>query len=108
MNGEPWDLAIIGAGPVGLEAAARARENGLRTVVLEADRVGAHVRSWGCVRLFTPFGYNTGPAGARLARPDADAADMMTGHEFRERYLLPLADALRDAVMIEEGARVLA
>ncbi len=105
------DLAIIGAGPTGLEAAARAARAGVRTVLFDAGAVAAHVDAWGWVRLFSPFELNAGPAGLALLRgqgvrlPAPDA--LLTGSEFRERYLLPLAAAVRQRVELREAARVL-
>ncbi|MCY3699734.1 MAG: flavoprotein [Gemmatimonadetes bacterium] len=104
------DLAIIGGGPVGLEAAARAARAGLATVLLEAGEVADHVRAWGWLRLFSPFGWNAGPAGLEVLRgqggelPAAEA--LLTGAELRTHYLLPLAAALRSRVEVREGARV--
>ena len=105
------DLAIIGAGPTGLEAAARAARADVRTVLFDAGAVAAHVDAWGWVRLFSPFELNAGPAGLALLRgqgvrlPAPDA--LLTGSEFRERYLLPLAAAVRQRVELREAARVL-
>ena len=48
------DLAIIGAGPIGLETAAGAVEAGLDVLVLEAGPVAAGLEAWGHVPLFTP------------------------------------------------------
>ena len=105
------DLAIIGAGPVGLEAAALAATSGLETQVLEAGVVAEHVRRWGSVRLFSPFELNTGPASSALLSAAGTAtprrAEIMTGAEFRERYLLRLATALGPAIEIRERTRVL-
>ena len=104
------DLAIIGAGPVGLEAAARAARGGTAAVLLDAGPVAAHLRAWGWVRLFSPFELNAGPAGVAVLRgqgvrlPEAEA--LLTGREFVERYLLPLAAAVRPSVEVREGARV--
>ena len=104
------DLAIIGAGPVGLEAAARASRAGLATVLFDAGAVADHVRAWGWLRLFSPFEWNAGPAGLEVVRGQGGevpaAATLLTGAELRRRYLLPLAAALRPSVEVREGARV--
>ena len=48
-------VAVIGAGPVGLAAAAHLLARGLEPVVLEAgETVGAAVRGWGHVPMFSP------------------------------------------------------
>ena len=60
-------LAIIGAGPIGLAAAANAVERGLDFVVLEAgDGAGAAVAEWAHVRLFSSWSELIDPAGRRL------------------------------------------
>jgi thioredoxin reductase len=88
-------LAILGAGPVGLEAAALALELGFDVHVLERGDVGAHLLAWGHVRMFTPWRMNVGPASARLlarhgwSAPPAD--ECPTGSELAERVLQPLA-----------------
>src|SRR5439155_24662083 len=52
-------VVVIGAGPVGLAAAAHLSERGLPFLVLEAgDGIAASVREWGQVRLFSPWRYN--------------------------------------------------
>ena len=49
-------VAIIGAGPTGLAAAAHALERGLEPIVLEAgDSAGHAVRQWSHVRMFSPW-----------------------------------------------------
>src|SRR5439155_7470551 len=48
-------LAIVGAGPIGLEAALAALDRGLDAHVFERGEVGAHPRAWGHVRMFTPW-----------------------------------------------------
>ncbi len=102
----PARIAILGAGPIGLETALYARFLGYEVDIYERGRVGEHIRQWGHVRLFSPFGLNASPLGiaALLAQepgwraPEADA--MLTGQEFLERYLLPLAasDLLEDQI----------
>lgn len=104
------DLAIIGAGPVGLEAAARAARAGLAAVLFDAGAVADHLRAWGWVRLFSPFEWNAGPAGLEVLRGRGielpAAGTLLTGAELRTHYLLPLAAALRPRVEVREGARV--
>ena len=88
-------LAVIGAGPVGLETAAAAIGAGFETHVFERGEVGDHLIAWGHVRMFTPWRMNVGPASGALLRragwasPDADVCP--TGQEVVERYLQPLA-----------------
>lgn len=88
-------LAIIGAGPIGLEAAALALEQGFDAHVFERGEVGAHALAWGHVRMFTPWRMNIGPASARLlARHGWSAPEptaLPTGAELAERLLSPLA-----------------
>ncbi len=87
---------VIGAGPVGLAAAAHLAERGLHFLILEAaDTVAASVAAWGHVRIFSPWRYNTDPAARRLlatagwTEPDPNA--LPTGRELIDAYLTPLA-----------------
>jgi hypothetical protein len=89
-------VAIIGAGPVGLAAAAHLVSRGEAPIVLEAgDRVGASVRRWGHVQVFSPWRYNIDPvAGAMLEKAGwtmPDPGHLPTGLELVEEYLEPLA-----------------
>jgi thioredoxin reductase len=102
-------VVVVGAGPVGLAAAAHLAERGLPALVLEAgDTAGAAVRAWGHVRLFSPWSQLVDPAAARLLaatgwRPPADDS-YPTGADWATSYLQPLADALGDTVRF--GTRV--
>ena len=59
MFQSPPRIAILGAGPIGLEAALAAAERGWPFTVYEcADAVAGHVRQWGHVRVFTPWDMN--------------------------------------------------
>jgi len=98
MNSSTLPIAIIGAGPVGLAAAAHVLSQGETPLVLEAGpSVGTSVRAWGHVRLFSPWRYLIDREAASLLEtvgwnaPDPDAYP--TGHELVEDYLLPLASA---------------
>ncbi|WP_100500192.1 FAD-dependent oxidoreductase [Geodermatophilus chilensis] len=106
-------VVVIGAGPVGLAAAAHLLERGLEPLVLEAgDQVGAAIRQWGHVRLFSPWEYDVDAAALRLLEaqgwesPDRDA--LPTGAELVESYLAPLAATPELAGRIRTGTRVLA
>jgi NADPH-dependent 2,4-dienoyl-CoA reductase/sulfur reductase-like enzyme len=60
-------VAVIGAGPVGLAAAAHALERGMEPVVLEMGPAAGHaVRQWSHVRMFSPWRYSIDAASERL------------------------------------------
>src|ERR1700674_2328118 len=110
MN-EAKTVAIIGAGPGGLAAAARILERGLRPIILEAGNSAGHaVRQWGFVQLFSPWQYNIDRAAARLLAatgwnsPEPD--HYPTGTELLELYLEPLATKTVLAPHIRTSSRV--
>jgi thioredoxin reductase len=90
-------IAVLGAGPVGLEAALYARALGLPVTVYERGRVGEHVQQWGHVRLFSPFGMNVTPLGRAALRAENAKHELpgdpecVTGREYAAAYLEPLA-----------------
>ncbi|HEX4612883.1 MAG TPA: FAD-dependent oxidoreductase [Urbifossiella sp.] len=92
-------VAVIGAGPVGLEAALYAKAAGCAVAVYDRGQVGEHLLRWGHARMFTPFGMNTTPLGMKALlreKPSRDVpaeADYLTGRQFREAYLVPLAES---------------
>ncbi|MBU2193105.1 MAG: FAD-dependent oxidoreductase, partial [Alphaproteobacteria bacterium] len=60
-------VVVIGAGPVGLAAAAHLVERGIRPVILERGAsVGATLLEWGHVKVFSPWRYNIDAAARRL------------------------------------------
>jgi thioredoxin reductase len=106
-------IAVIGAGPVGLAAAAQLAARRQRFLVLEAGpAVGTHVSAWGHVQVFSPWRYNVDPAARTLLRragwvePDGDA--LPTGAELVSRYLQPLAKLPHIEPNLRLGTRVLA
>jgi thioredoxin reductase len=94
--GVPLPVVVIGAGPVGLAAAAHLATRGLDFVVVEAgDAVGASVSDWAHVPLFSPWRYNTDLAARTLLEetgwtaPDPEV--LPRGGELVGEYLAPLA-----------------
>ncbi len=105
-------LAVIGAGPVGLEMALAADAAGYDVRVYEAGRVGAHLRRFAEIPLFTPFEMNsTAATRARLRRagvalPPDDA--ILTAEELVARSLEPVASLPELRGRIHESSRVAA
>ncbi|GAB2705734.1 FAD-dependent oxidoreductase [Microbacterium marinum] len=101
-------VAVIGAGPQGLAAAAHLVERSVPVVVLEAgSSPAAAVAEWGHVRLFSEWPELIDAAGARLLDGSgwqAPTTGYPTGAQWIEKYLAPLAAALGDRVHF--GARV--
>lgn len=112
MAGGKPRVAVLGAGPIGLEAALYATTLGYPVTVLEAGRPGEYVRRWGHVRLFSPFGMNStrlGREAIRAAWPQHDLPEpdaYLTGHEHVAAYLDPLANLPQLAPVLRCGARV--
>jgi hypothetical protein len=112
MNVSRLPVLVIGAGPVGLAAAAHLRARGLDALVLEAGpQVGAAMSEWGHIRTFTPWRWIVDPtAGDLLAEtgwshPEEDVPP--TGAEIVADYLRPLAAALGPDV-VRTRSRVVA
>lgn len=108
-NGAELPVVVVGAGPVGLAAAAHLVERGLTPLVLEAGpQAGAGVAQWHHVRLFSPWAELVDPAAAKLLAPSGwnspDPDTYPTGREWVTGYLQPLAAALGDQVRL--GTRV--
>ena len=115
-NGSPAPtrpVAIIGAGPIGLAAAAHLASREQPFVVLEAGpAVGAHVSAWSHVQIFSPWRYNIDPVAGSLLRaagwkePDLDV--LPTGGELVAEYLRPLGALAQIAPHVRLGTRVVA
>ncbi|NYE19444.1 FAD-dependent oxidoreductase [Microbacterium immunditiarum] len=105
-------VAIIGAGPIGLAAAANLVERGIDFLVFEAgDHVAASVQQWGHTRLFSPWKHLVDPASRRLLEqrgwtlPDPERAP--TGAELVEKYVAPLAELEEIDSRVRLGAEVI-
>jgi thioredoxin reductase len=110
---ETLPVAVIGGGPVGLAAAAHLIARGLSVKVYEAGpTIGANVRDWGHVRVFTPWRYCVDAVATKLLErngwrsPDADS--FPTGAELVAEYLQPLAATPALAAVVETSASVTA
>ena len=107
-------VVIVGAGPIGLAAAANLAERGIDFVVFEAgDEVASSVRLWGHTRLFSPWRHLIDPASRRLLEQGgwnapSDEGRAPTGHELVEDYLSPLARLEQIGSRIRFGTRVVA
>ena len=106
-------VAVIGAGPVGLAAAAHLVGRGIEPLTFEAgSSVGASVREWAHVRVFSPWEFNVDPVAAELldstgwVRPDGEGYP--TGGEIVDRYLEPLGSLPAIAAGLHLRSRVVA
>ncbi|TDD19136.1 FAD-dependent oxidoreductase [Kribbella turkmenica] len=113
VSSKDLPVVVVGAGPVGLAAAAQLAERGLEFAVLEAgSSVAAAVDEWRHVRLFSPWRYDIDGAARRLLErtdwiePNLD--DLPTGGDLIDAYLAPLAKTPQLADRIQYGAEVTA
>jgi thioredoxin reductase len=108
----PATIAIVGAGPIGLEAALYARFLGYAVRIFEQDKVASHVLRCGHARMFSPFRSNCSTLGlAALHAQDAtyrapQPEVLLTAREWVDRYLLPVASTDLLEENIQTGCRV--
>ena len=112
MDTRHLPIAVVGAGPAGLAAAAHLIRRGQAPLVFEAgDSVGASILKWAHVRVFSPWRYNTDPVAASMlgqvgwTSPPPEA--LPTGRELVELYLKPLAELPQITPRLRLGTRVL-
>jgi thioredoxin reductase len=106
-------VAVIGAGPVGLAAAAHLAARKIPFIVFEAGgSVGENLAGYGHVRLFSPWRFNTDRAAVKLLEAEGwrapEAAYLPTAGEVVEQYLRPLSQTADLASRILLNSRVLA
>ena len=108
---EKLPVAVLGAGPTGLAAAANLFRRGISFVVLEAGRdVGANLADFGHVRLFSPWRHNIDSAIAELLTASGWQAprgdDLPLAGEIVARVLQPFASLPHIAPHLRRGTRV--
>ncbi|NUU31871.1 NAD(P)-binding domain-containing protein [Arthrobacter sp. C9C5] len=106
-------VAVIGAGPIGLAAAAHLLERGLEPLILEAGTTpAAAVGQWRHIRLFSPWQFNTDAAAVRLLAATGweapEPTELPTGADLIGQYLTPLAALPAISSCLHTGARVVA
>ena len=109
----PAHIGVIGAGPIGIEAALYGRYLGYSVDVFEQKQVANHVRQNGETELAVPFSQCSSTLGIAalqaqdesFAQPDPEA--ILTRQQWVEKYLRPLSksDLLLDG--IHEHCRVM-
>ncbi|WP_417308972.1 NAD(P)-binding domain-containing protein [Devosia sp.] len=112
MTTNTLPIAVIGAGPVGLAAAAHLVERGLPFIVLERKGPGAALRQWGQIELFSPWRHNIDAAARSLLTATGwrapDPEGLPTGDAMVQDYLAPLAAHPAIAPNLVTGASVTA
>ena len=106
-------VAVIGAGPIGLAAAAHLVARGITPIVFEAGPApAAAVLEWGHIGLFSPWKYNIDQAARALLEPtnwqEPDGDCLPTGAELVGDYLEPLANTPQLRNTIHTNTRVIA
>ena len=111
VSDERPHVLIVGAGPIGLEAAVSCRYAGFRVTIAEkgAD-IASSVRHWKHVRLFSANMLNNSADGLRaleeLGCPAPAPTACPTGAEFADGYLEPLARWLAEDADVRLSTRV--
>lgn len=105
-------VAIIGAGPVGLAAAAHLVSRKIPFIIFESGvSVGTNLQDWGHVQTFSSWKYNMDQAAKRLLEetgwqcPSEDS--LPTGEEIVRDYLHPLSAHIKIQPFLHLSARVI-
>ena len=96
-NKSKLPVAVIGAGPIGLAAAAHLLKRGETPIVFEAaNQVAGNIRSWAHVRLFSPWKYNVDSVAVEMLEAEGwktpDMSGVPTGRQLINEYLQPLVE----------------
>lgn len=107
MTNTPKKIAIIGAGPIGIETALRALSQGFDVQIYECSHIGAHIERWAHVTFFSPWALNHTPLGTATLAREFPADHYPTGREYLDNYLRPLARSAALQGKIYEHTHVL-
>lgn len=101
-----YPVAILGAGPIGLAAAAQLKTYDVPFIILEKGDVAANVDTWKHVQLFSPWAYNVDEAAQQLLEKTGwtmpNPEDIPTGEALRNDYLLPLSELFNEKMHTNE------
>lgn len=99
---ENLPVAVLGAGPIGLAAAAHLYDRHIPFVLFEAEEFAHNVRSWGHVSLFSPWAYTMDAVAKKILQQGGWEAPnekfIPTGKELFDEYLQPLAQMLAEHI----------
>ena len=110
---DPPRTAVLGGGPLGLEAALYAKQLGHSVWLFEREaEIAPDVRAWAHVSMFTAWADNRSPLGEKLLREAVRKQQVAvrkfppsrlypSGGEFFALYLEPLAFLLGESVLLE-------
>jgi len=109
---KPFPVAIIGAGPIGLAAAAHLKVRGMPFILFEAgSAVASNIMSWKHIRVFSPWRYNIDKAARALLDETAwkspDDEGLPTGEELYREYFKPLSELPSIKPNLHVGAKVI-
>lgn len=108
---EKLPVAVIGAGPVGLAAAAHlALLNEPFLILEQGPRPGYAIEHWAHVRTFTPWRFNVDSASrallCQIGWQEPDESHVPTGRELLSDYLVPLSNHPTIASRLRLNAKV--
>lgn len=89
-------IAILGAGPIGIEAALYARFLGHSVTVFEQEHICNNVLNWEHITLFTPFSMNCSSLGISAISAQETGFEVLrpeqfhTGQQWVDQYFTPL------------------
>ena len=113
LSQKSYPVAVIGAGPIGLAAAAHIVNRGGTPLVFEAgNQIASSVRDWGHVHFFSPWKYCVDPTTQTMLEPTGwqhpSRETLPKGDELVSDYLQPLADLPSIAPHIRVNHKVVA